>query len=121
MSYHIPNTTTLLSEDPEHSGSSNAGDEDDESSDDDQNWDDWVSDSIRKAGCKSLFDDKTLQNAEEAMSYDKETHGFDLSDTCDKLKLDVYGRIRYVRFNTVTCSLWRLTDGECVFIYLGKG
>lgn len=56
-----------------------------ESENDDQNWDDWVSDSLIRAPCPSLFDEKSLPSVEEALNYDKETHGFDLNGLCTKL------------------------------------
>lgn len=50
--------------------------------DDDQNWDDWVSDSLEKQECPSLFDDSRLSSVKEALIYDKEKHGFDLDQVC---------------------------------------
>ncbi|KAJ3518164.1 hypothetical protein NLJ89_g28 [Agrocybe chaxingu] len=71
---------------------------DPETSDDDQAWDDWVSDSNGRQECKSLFDDKVLLSAEDALEYDKKTHNFGLDETCMKLSLDFHGRVRLINY-----------------------
>ncbi len=51
---------------------------DSSSEDEDETWDDWVSDSMARQPCRSLFDEKVLPSVAEALAYDKTTHGFDL-------------------------------------------
>ena len=48
-----------------------------EDSDNDQNYDDWVSAS-GDPQAKSLFEERVLENIAEALTYDRDTHGFDL-------------------------------------------
>ncbi|KAF9450547.1 protein arginine N-methyltransferase [Macrolepiota fuliginosa MF-IS2] len=75
--------------------------------DDDQNWDDWVSDSIEKQECLSLFDDIKLASVKEAIAYDTENHAFDLDQVCSRLGLDFHGRIRlinYLRRNKISAQ-----------------
>lgn len=64
--------------------------QEDESSseDEDDTWEDWVSDSLAKQPCRSLFDDTVLPSATEAIEYDKKTHGFDLNEAYTKLGTD---------------------------------
>ena len=62
-------TSFLLSGTPSVSSS--------EDSDDDQNYDDWVSAS-GDPRAKSLFEERELANIAEALTYDRETYGFDL-------------------------------------------
>ena len=50
-----------------------------------ETWSDWVSDSISKQPCQSLFENKILSSVSEALEYDKNTHGFDLDALCAKL------------------------------------
>ncbi|KAI0354833.1 S-adenosyl-L-methionine-dependent methyltransferase [Trametes cingulata] len=69
-----------------------------EDEDDDQTWDDWVSDSITKRPCKSLFEDKTFDSVQEALAYDETTHGFSLKEVSSRLALDLYQRIRLVNW-----------------------
>jgi len=52
----------------------------------DQNWDDWVSDPELRT-CQSLFDNKQFASVDEALTYDKAEHGFDLYDTYSRLCL----------------------------------
>ncbi|EIW81556.1 S-adenosyl-L-methionine-dependent methyltransferase [Coniophora puteana RWD-64-598 SS2] len=66
--------------------------------DEDNNFDDWVSDQMEAQPCRSLFEDKTLPSAGEALKYDEETYGFGLDAVCEKLALDAYGRIRLINF-----------------------
>ena len=58
---------------------------DSSSEDEDETWDDWVSDSMAKQACKSLFDDRILPSVSEALAYDKSTHGFDLEQKASSL------------------------------------
>ena len=58
---------------------------DSSSEDEDETWDDWVSDSMAKQTCKSLFDDRILASVSEALAYDKSTHGFDLEQKASSL------------------------------------
>jgi type I protein arginine methyltransferase len=70
--------------DPEEhleSGSSSSESSDNE----DQTWDDWVSDSEPQQECPSLFDDKILPSAEEALRYDSDTYGFNVDSICSEL------------------------------------
>lgn len=61
--------------DPEKDSAS-SDDEDDE----DETWDDWVSDSNTRQGCKSLFDDKILSCVEDAVTYDRENNNVDINE-----------------------------------------
>jgi protein arginine N-methyltransferase 3 len=76
MSLHLPATSLDLIE-----AGSESGSESDEN-DVEQAWSDWVSDSANARQCKSLFEDKLLASATEALDYDKRTHGFDLNTFC---------------------------------------
>ena len=60
-------------------------DDDSSSEDEDDTWEDWVSDSVEKQPCKSLFDDATLPSAAEALEHDKKEHGFDLNEVFSRL------------------------------------
>lgn len=102
--------------------------DDDESSsgDEDDTWEDWVSDSIEKQPCKSLFDDTTLPSAAEALEHDTKTHGCDLNEVYTKLgallacvvfapglqvfspALDTHQRIRLVNYIRKEASLIRI-------------
>ena len=46
--------------------------------DEDLAWDDWVSDSLSKRPCKSLFENRTFDTVPEALAYDENTYGFSL-------------------------------------------
>ena len=80
MSLRLP-TTSL---DP-----SDVGSEDENctssSSEEEETWSDWVSDSMNKQPCQSLFEEKTLPAVSEALAYDRKEHGFDLPTVCSKL------------------------------------
>ena len=82
MSFHLPapNNVSGQNTDPEKSSSS-SDDEDNE----DETWDDWVSDSNTRHGCKSLFDEKILSCAEDAVAYDRENHKIDINELCKRL------------------------------------
>ena len=57
----------------------------DEEDDDDQNWDDWVSDSLEKRPCKSLFENRTFDTVKEALLNDEVNHGFSLKTISARL------------------------------------
>ena len=59
--------------------------EDSSSDDEDDTWEDWVSDSLAKQPCRSLFDETVLPSATEALEYDKKSHGFDLNEAYSRL------------------------------------
>lgn len=65
----------------DHPEESSSEEEDDE----DLTWDDWVSDSLAKRPCKSLFENKTFDTVQEVLSYDETTHGFSLKDITARL------------------------------------
>ncbi|KAG5654313.1 hypothetical protein H0H81_004732 [Sphagnurus paluster] len=94
MSVRLPPPADFSDEEEKfESGSSESEDDND-----DQNWDDWASDSLVQMPCLSLFDEKTLPSAEQAISYDKTTYGFDLNAKCSSLSLDFHGRIRLINY-----------------------
>jgi protein arginine N-methyltransferase 3 len=76
MSLHLPATSLNIIEAGSESGS------DSDENDVEEAWSDWVSDSANARQCKSLFEDKLLASAIEALDYDKRTHGFDLNSFC---------------------------------------
>ena len=78
MSLHLPATSLDLTE-----AGSESGSESDENFVEEA-WSDWVSDSANARQCKSLFEDKLLASAPEALDYDKRTHGFDLNSFCEE-------------------------------------
>ena len=78
MSLHLPATSLDLNEAGSESGSESDGNDVEEA------WSDWVSDSANARQCKSLFDDKLLASASEALDYDKRIHGFDLNSFCEE-------------------------------------
>ncbi|CDO72229.1 hypothetical protein BN946_scf184970.g81 [Trametes cinnabarina] len=73
-------------------------DESSSDDDDDQTWDDWVSDSLEKRPCKSLFEDRTFDSVQEALAYDEATYGFSLKEVASRLALDQYQRIRLINW-----------------------
>jgi protein arginine N-methyltransferase 3 len=76
MSLHLPATSLNIIE----AGSESGSDSDENGVE--EAWSDWVSDSANARQCKSLFEDKLLASATEALDYDKRTHGFDLNSFC---------------------------------------
>jgi protein arginine N-methyltransferase 3 len=78
MSLHLPATSLDRVEAGSESGSDSAEHNVEEA------WSDWVSDSANATQCKSLFEDKLLASATEALDYDKRTHGFDLNSFCEE-------------------------------------
>ena len=78
MSLHLPATSLDLIETGSESGSES------NENDVEEVWSDWVSDSANARQCKSLFEDKLLASAAEALDYDKRTHGFDLNAFCEE-------------------------------------
>ncbi|RDX48838.1 protein arginine N-methyltransferase [Lentinus brumalis] len=79
----------------EHPDTSSSEDEED---DDDLTWDDWVSDSLAKRPCKSLFENRTFDTVQEALLYDETTHGFNFKAITERLGLDPYKRIRLINW-----------------------
>ena len=75
MSLHLPATSLDLVDTGSESGSE---------SDEKDGYSDWISDSANVKQCKSLFEDKLLASATEAIDYDKGTHGFDLNSFCQE-------------------------------------
>jgi type I protein arginine methyltransferase len=82
MSIHLPAPDNISgpNSDPEKSSSSSDGEEDE-----DETWDDWVSDSNTRQGCKSLFDEKIFSCVEDAMAYDRENYKVDINELCKRL------------------------------------
>ncbi|KAI0345573.1 S-adenosyl-L-methionine-dependent methyltransferase [Trametopsis cervina] len=74
---------------------SSSSDEDDE---EEETWDDWVSDSITKQPCKSLFDDEVFPSADAAREHDKTAHAFDIEEIIARLDLDIHHRIRLINW-----------------------
>jgi protein arginine N-methyltransferase 3 len=81
MSVHLPPRPDVAADDSSENDSLSSSEEDEE----EETWDDWVSDSLEQRICKSLFEEKFLSSVEEALAYDKETHGFDLNALSSKL------------------------------------
>lgn len=81
MSLRLPKTRLNLSDVGSDDDSETASSVDDAG----ETWSDWVSDSMSKQPCRSLFEEKTLPSVSEALEYDKTVHGFDLNALCDKL------------------------------------
>ena len=79
MSEAQPETKSKQPASSESESSSSTGSEDQ-----DNNWDDWVEDS-KGFATLSLFENRQFPTAENALSYDKETHGFDLVFVSTKL------------------------------------
>ena len=81
MSIRLPppdNISGRLNSDSEESSASS----DDEN---DETWDDWVSDSNTRQGCKSLFDEKILSCVEDAVTYDYENYKVNINELCKRL------------------------------------
>jgi protein arginine N-methyltransferase 3 len=80
MSFRLPppDNISVPNSDIEDSSSSSEGE-------DEENWDDWVSDSNTRQGCKSLFDDKFLSCVEDAVAYDRESYKVDIIQICKRL------------------------------------
>ncbi|TFK70555.1 protein arginine N-methyltransferase [Pluteus cervinus] len=93
MSVHLPASSNVADNVSDTDTLSSS--EEDEN---DQTWDDWVSDSATKQPCQSLFDETKFQSVDEALAHDRNTHGFDLSETFSKLSLDFHGQIRLVNY-----------------------
>ncbi|KAI5995140.1 S-adenosyl-L-methionine-dependent methyltransferase [Pisolithus albus] len=62
----------------------------------DNNFDDWVSDQALNRPCRSLFDENDFASVDDALQYDQSTHGFNLTETCTRLNLDLHQRIRLI-------------------------
>jgi protein arginine N-methyltransferase 3 len=82
MSVRLPPRSTLPGEDSDSEEGTASSVED---NDEEETWDDWVSDSMEHRPCRSLFEDKVLPSVEEALAYDKGTHGLDLDALCGRL------------------------------------
>ena len=80
MSFHLPpqDNISVPNSDIEDSSASSEGE-------DEETWDDWVSDSNTRQGCKSLFDDKILSCVEDAVAYDRESYKVDIIELCKRL------------------------------------
>ncbi|TFK48794.1 S-adenosyl-L-methionine-dependent methyltransferase [Heliocybe sulcata] len=96
MSIRLP--PSALAQQPRHEDRDSDSGESDAEDEEDNNFDDWVSDSVDKQPCKSLFEDKNLPSVTDALEYDKKTHGFDLNAVCSRLSLDFHQRIRLVNY-----------------------
>ncbi|TFK40493.1 protein arginine N-methyltransferase [Crucibulum laeve] len=94
MSVHLPAPINIVEPVNDVESLSSSSEEEEE----DQNWDDWVSDSITRQECRSLFDDKTFPSVEEAVNYDKIAHGIDITEVCSRLSLDFHGRVRLINY-----------------------
>lgn len=57
---------------------------------------DWASSFGDARQTKSLFDDSILPTQELAVQYDRDNWDFDLKEVCEKLGLDLLGRIRLI-------------------------
>ncbi|KAJ6455461.1 protein arginine N-methyltransferase [Mycena sanguinolenta] len=115
MSVRLSHRSTL----PEDDSGSEEGTASSEEDNEEETWDDWVSDSMEQRPCRSLFEDKLLPSVEEALAYDKGTHGFDLDGFCVQLSLDTYRRIRLINFirktNPTPAAVGALTGTEELF------
>ena len=82
MSIHLPapNNASVSYGDPLESSASSEDEDDGE-----ETWDDWVSDSNTRQGCKSLFDEKILSCVEDALTYDRENYKVDINELCKRL------------------------------------
>ncbi|THH21417.1 hypothetical protein EW146_g166 [Bondarzewia mesenterica] len=89
------------------------------SGEEEETWSDWISDSMNEQPCRSLFEEKILPTVSDALNYDKQTHGFDLSAACSKLSLDFHGRIRlinYIRKEKPTAQSLQSLEGNESFL-----
>lgn len=66
------------------------------SDDSDDRCSDWASSFGDARQTKSLFDDSILPTQELAVQYDRDNWDFDLKEVCEKLGLDLLGRIRLI-------------------------
>ncbi|OWZ43844.1 protein arginine N-methyltransferase 3 [Cryptococcus neoformans c45] len=66
------------------------------SNDSDDRCSDWASSFGDARQTKSLFDDTILPTQELALQYDQDNWDFDLKEVCEKLGLDMFGRIRLI-------------------------
>ncbi|KAJ7046428.1 protein arginine N-methyltransferase [Mycena alexandri] len=116
MSVRLPPRSTI----PEDDSGSEEGNLSSSDDDEEETWDDWVSDSMEQRPCKSLFEDKVLPSVEEALAYDKTSHGLDLDALCGRLSLDTYKRIRLINFirksNPSPAIVAALTGAEALFL-----
>lgn len=116
MSIHLPPPDNISGPYSDPIGSSSSSSEDQDYQE--ETWDDWVSDSNARQGCKSLFDEKILSCVEDAVTYDRENHQVDINELCKRLckfsinivtmyllkrfeiylALDFHGRVRLINF-----------------------
>ncbi|KAH9932760.1 protein arginine N-methyltransferase [Epithele typhae] len=84
-----------------------------------ETWDDWMSDSLDKRPCKSLFEDHTFDTVQEATLNDETRHGFSLKATSQALGLDHYKRIRLINWirkeHPTPAAVAALTGAEAFF------
>jgi type I protein arginine methyltransferase len=80
MSFHLPPPDNISAPNDDLEGSSASSENEDE-----ETWDDWVSDSHTRQGCKSLFDEKILSSVEDAVAYDRESYKVDIIELCKRL------------------------------------
>lgn len=66
------------------------------SDDSDDRCSDWASSFGDARQTKSLFDDTILPTQELAVQYDRDNWDFDLKEVCEKLGIDLLGRIRLI-------------------------
>ncbi|WWC73749.1 uncharacterized protein I206_107721 [Kwoniella pini CBS 10737] len=64
--------------------------------DDDDRLSDWASSLGEARQTKSLFDETILPSPEAALEHDSNIWDFNLHETCEKLGLDMFGRIRLI-------------------------
>ncbi|TFK90975.1 protein arginine N-methyltransferase [Polyporus arcularius HHB13444] len=98
MALRLTGSHILQPEDPERDEHPDTSSSEDEEDDEDLNWDDWVSDSLAKRPCKSLFENRTFDTVQEALLYDETTHGFNFKTISERLGLDPYKRIRLINW-----------------------
>ena len=82
MSVHLAPRASIPQDDRSEDGSRSSAED---TKEEEETWDDWVSDSMQQRPCRSLFEEKDLPTVDEALTYDKSTHGFDLDAFCARL------------------------------------
>ncbi|KAI6107141.1 S-adenosyl-L-methionine-dependent methyltransferase [Pisolithus croceorrhizus] len=111
--------TPLTTQSPDNDSDDLSSSDSEDYPEEDNNFDDWVSDEALNRPCRSLFDEKDFPNVDDALRYDQSTHGFNLTETCTRLNLDLHQRIRlinYIRKDKPTSSqLSSLTGKEPFF------
>ena len=84
------------------------------SDDNDERCSDWASSFGDARQTKSLFDDTVLSTQELALQYDQDNWDFDLKEVCEKLGLDMFGRIRLINLIRNAVS-WLLIGSTAFF------